>query len=455
MARRADPLADEDASRPPEDSGERPMTSVAVSQAARVEELAAQLRVHTAQTRLPTARRIDALCAAARVLQDGTDPLTRALNADLERSSGLTPPMIDWALRTTLSSVQPAVLHPLAVAARASTFTVRVSAHLVAVILAGNVFTSALRALFLPLLCDAPVLAKTASCDSAFARALKHALDRVDPALGARLELVSFSRDDASATQALLSTADVVSAYGDDATLHAIERALPSRTRLIPHGHGISAAYISAEHLTDRRRARDAADRIALDIAAYDQRGCLSPHAILVQTGARISPEAFAELLAQESLPLLAELLPPGAASPAEHAAALQWRAVAAVRGKLIRASGTADRDRSLGAHERTDRDRRLDCAVSLEPAPLRPSPGGRQIGIYPCLSPAALPELLSPFARHLKCLGASDPKQPSLRQAAGSAHVCRIGTMQTPAFDVDADGVGPLAGLFRFDDPH
>ena len=40
--------------------------------------------------------------------------------------------------------------------------------------------------------------------------------------------------------------------------------------------------------------------KAADDIAAWDQSGCLSPHAIYVETGGPIGPERFAELLAAE-----------------------------------------------------------------------------------------------------------------------------------------------------------
>ena len=409
------------------------------SLAPRVIALAERLRSHTPQSRLSTARRIESLCAAARLLLDDRYAPKRSLQEDLRVTTGLSAPMIAWGLETTLNSVQSSVLHDLALASRTSSYCQRLPPRLAVVILANNVFSSALRALFLPLLAGAPVLVKTPGADGAFARALKAALDDVDAALGERLEVVSFGREDSAATTALLSAAEVVSAYGDDRSLEAIARKLPKRVRFLPHGHGVSAAYISADQLSNRRRARDTADRVALDVVAYDQRGCLSPHAIFVESDSPLRLEKFAELLVEESLPLLSELLPRGTLRASEQAAALQWRAVAAVRGRLFASQS---------------------YAVSVEEGPVRLSPGGRQVGIYPCSSPAELAELLSPFQQHLKCVGIAASGSQTAAVAdrlrrLGAPPLCRVGEMQTPPFDAQADGRAPLEGLLEFRDLH
>jgi hypothetical protein len=343
----------------------------------------------------------------------------------LLETTRLDPRMIDWGLTTTLKTLDPNVLRALS-HTRFSSSRCLPSAHrLVAVVLSGNLFSSALRALYLPLLAGANVIAKASSHDDALPRALKRALDRIDPAIGERLEIVNFHRDDHDATRALLAHADAVSVYGDDDTLRAIAEQCRPETRFIAHGHGLAAAHVGRDALTTLARARDAADRLALDIAAYDQRGCLSPHVVLVEPGAAIDPAMFAALLARESLPLMAALLPIGEADAHERAAQLQWQAVAAARGELF-----ADTTHSVSFEgEQT----------------IRPSPGGRLIGVYSC---ASLAHALEPFRRHLKCVGTSDRRLPP--SAAGrDVAICRLGAMQTPSFDDFADGRPPLDGLF------
>jgi len=211
---------------------------------------------------------------------------------------------------------------------------------------------------------------------------------------------------------------------------------LSPRARLIAHGHGISGAYVTRQQLASVEQAAQAAERVALDISAYDQRGCLSPQFVLVEPGAAVSPQDFAKQLADAALPKLAQLLPPAAPLPdawAAQAAALQWRATAAVRGDLY-------------AH--------ATHAVSFEPAPLRPSPGDRLVSVYACEDRTQLRALLTPFRAHLKCLGVAGAKVERAAilgelQSFCHASVCLSGEMQTPAFDAWADGEPPMSGLW------
>jgi hypothetical protein len=410
------------------------ITSSAISCAALVSDRVRQLRALTPHSNADTERVIDALCGAASKLMNGRSALGRKLRHDLVASTQLSPAMIEWGLGTTLSSVQPTVLRALAWTTYASTHCQPVPHPLVAVVLAGNLFSAAVRALFLPLLAGANVIAKAANHDAVLPCALKRALDEVDRRIGQRLEVVQFARKDTQATAALLAHAAALSAYGDDATLRELAGQLDRDARFIAHGHGISAAFIGREQLATAQQARDVADRLALDVAAYDQRGCLSPHAVFVEAGGAIDARTFARLLAHESLPLLAELLPPGAQGTRERAAGLQWQAVAAARGELFAAP---------------------DHAVSYErDLTARPSPGGRLISVYDCPDATALPQALAVFAQHLKCVGVAAARSELQRPSVpSSVRVCRIGEMQTPAFDVYADGLPPLDGLLRFVD--
>jgi hypothetical protein len=415
---------------------------------ASVRAAADRLLAHAARACPARERTIQALLSAARLLIDPQQPLAQSLRRELEASTGLHRASIEWGLSTTLASVQPGVLRALTLQLGADAQPAQqpngqyselespqpsaAGLHpyrLISVVLAGNVFSAAVRALFLPLLAEAHVLAKASSHDAALSLHLKAALDAADPEIGRRLEVVRFARDDHAAGTALCERADVLSVYGDDASVAALRRLAPPHCTVLAHGHGLSAAYVALEQLADPTRAAATASELALDVAAYDQTGCLSPHFALVQSGGPVSPRQFARLLAV-ALEQLAERLPLGAAGPAERAAALQWRAVASVRGELFQGN----------AH-----------AVSYEGAhPPRPSPGGRQIGVYDCADTAALLAALRPFGEHLKCLGIAGA--PSLRdqlaQARGTFGLCACGQMQNPGFDDDADGRPPMAGL-------
>ena len=369
---------------------------------------------------------IGALHQAALLLSDARDPLARDLRHALHRETGLSLAMIEWGLLTSLSSMRHAPLAELAGFVPAAA-----PRELIGVVLAGNVFVAALRGLALPLLAGARVIAKTASREGAFAHALHAALARTEPAVAARLSIVEFGREDHEATEWLCTSVDALSVYGSDETVAELRARWPS-TRVIAHGHGLSAGYVAQSALSSAEQAARTAERVALDICAYDQHGCLSPHFVLVEPGGALDPRAFAQLLAAESLPALAQLLPAGAPALQEQADQLQWRATAAVRGELFASA---------------------DHSVSCEPSPLRPSPGGRQIGVYACAGPNQLRELLEPFGRHLKCVGVAGSKAERAVVAAelrgfSTAQVCRSGEMQSPPFDAWADGAPPLAGF-------
>lgn len=377
-----------------------------------------------------SARTINALRATALILADAREPIAITLRHELQSESGLSLPMIEWGLLTSLTSLRHAPLAELA-----ATRPANAPNELIGVILAGNVFVAALRGIALPLLAGAHVIAKTSAREGAFARAFHAALTQADPAIAARLAIVQFPREDEAATQALCTNVDALSVYGSDETVAELRRLSLAQhapkadaPRIIAHGHGLSAAYVTQSALQSLEQATHTAERIALDIAAYDQRGCLSPHFVLVEPGAALTPEAFAQLLAAQALPALAKLLPEGAATLDEQAERMQWQATAAVRGELYASS------------------------VSFEPAPLRPSPGGRLVSVYACAA-EQLRELLEPFAKHLKSLGVAGTKAERTAIAARlqtvcSAQVCRSGEMQTPPFDAWADGAPPLAGF-------
>jgi len=130
-------------------------------------------------------------------------------------------------------------------------------------------------------------------------RLLAHSIYAIDPKLGACIELGAWAGGNAQLEDAVFSHATCVTATGSDETLAAIRSRLAGHVRFVGYGHRISFSYVTAEMLsafTLPKMVGKAAD----DIASWDQLGCLSPHAIYVETGGAIGPERFAELLAAE-----------------------------------------------------------------------------------------------------------------------------------------------------------
>ena len=166
-------------------------------------------------------------------------------------------------------------------------------------ITAGNVPNPALQSILLGVLLRSAQFVKCASGASLLPRLFAHSLYEADSKLGACLEIAEWRGGHAELEKALFEAADCVSATGSDETIAALRKAIPGHTRFVPYAHRLSFAYITSGVL-GRLNASRAAARAAADVTAWNQLGCLSPHVIYVESGGEISPEQFADLLAQE-----------------------------------------------------------------------------------------------------------------------------------------------------------
>jgi hypothetical protein len=203
----------------------------------------------------------------------------------------------------------------------------------------------------------------------------------------------------------------------------------------VAHGHGLGAAFVAGPTLTSEAQARDAARKLALDVAAYDQRGCLSPHVAWVERGSEVAPERFAELLVAE-LETLRLRLPRGSLSRHSASAQLSWRGVSAIRGTLLEGDGYA--------------------VAFEEGGTLRVSPGYRNIQVVAIAGIHELTAKLAPLGVHMKCLGVAGI-EPSLLlpllPARVAPRLCQVGDMQRPPADALQDGLAPWDGLLRWVD--
>jgi hypothetical protein len=275
---------------------------------------------------------------------------------------------------------------------------------------------------------------KASSRDDVLPQLFHAALAEIDVELADAVAIVVFGRGVEHLQATLVSRADVVSAYGSDATLNAIRERLSATTTFVPHGNGLGVGYVARSAIDDEAHARECAAAFALDVAAYDQRGCFSPHAIWVERGGRIDALSWAHMLA-EALHRRSVELPRGALPTEAGAAQIQWRGVAAARGELIEGDG---------------------FAVSYEAgASLRIAPGYRNVLVLDAASREAFAQGLRPLGMHLKCVGvAGTPDgRRSLARALPppiAARVCAAGDMQRPSLLDFADGRAPWEGLVR-----
>ncbi|MCC7534642.1 MAG: aldehyde dehydrogenase family protein [Deltaproteobacteria bacterium] len=348
-------------------------------------------------------------------------------------SAGLSVPMTAWAIETTAARYEERGLLALAEPLFARPDVLPVGASLVAVVLAGNVFSVALRAIALPLLVGSPVLVKASSRDPAFADVLVRTFGAVAPELLPAVGVVTYGGGDDALDAALVSRAEVVSVYGGRHAVEAFRTKAPGTARVVAHGHGMSFGLVTHDAFEGELEPICAA--LALDVAAYDGRGCLSPHAILVPREGRVSPEELARALARHGLEPIGRTLPRGPLVESAQAQQTQWRSVAVARGFL---------------HEGDD------FSISVEPS-IRLSPGYRNIALVPYGTIADAMSLLASFAIFAKAIGITSapgfvPAPLVSQLPTGCApRFVRAGTMQDPPLDALDDGLPALEGLVRY----
>jgi acyl-CoA reductase-like NAD-dependent aldehyde dehydrogenase len=381
-------------------------------------------------------KRAEWLSRAFQRLRDPSSAVGRAARERLPASTGLSEPMVNWALDSALSPLTADALCALARSVLPPNPRARMvrPGQLCVVVLAGNVFTAGARGAALPLLFGWPVLAKASSHDDAFAHLLEVALTESDPVLGEAFRVVTFAGDDITRMNALFEQADAVSAYGSDRTLNTIRAELSASVSFIPHGHGLGAALIDRGALTSRQQAHEVACALALDVVAYDQRGCMSPLVAWVVRGGEVSLDAFADLLFEE-LDELSVRMPRGRIGLDVAGAQVSWRGVGAMRGRLLEGDGYA--------------------VCVEEQGNLRLSPGHRNVQLLGLDDLRELPYKLAPLGVHLKTLGVAGVQDLDGLMAQLPARVapriCPAGSMQLPPLDALQDGVPAWDGLVRW----
>lgn len=380
-------------------------------------------------------RRIESIDAAARLLADGERAIGRDLRTALEATSGLSSEGIAWALDSTLGAITRDSLARTVALAHRGTNGAITPRGVVAIVLSANVTTAPLFAIAMPLLFGNAVIAKASKRDDLVARALLSAFEVVDPDLAEAFDVVVFDGGDVEREDVLLARANAVAVYGSDATSTALRVRTPIGASFVVHGHGLGIGFIAREVLGDEPARAAAIEELALDVAAYDQRGCLSPHAIVVE-GDDAAARTFARDLADVGLAELATRMPRGPLPTSVGTAQLSYRSHGIARGELFEGDGY--------------------CVSFESDSPLRTSPGYRNVQVVACGDRARFGDLVAPLGTHLKVVGVTGDA------ACSAALLGRIappvaprfvasGTMQTPPFDATWDGELPFTGLVRY----
>lgn len=350
---------------------------------------------------MSAAGRVLAVVAAGQRLADPRDPLGRAARERLPAAAGLSPQSVELALGEHLEKgISKAHLEMLL-----GRVTAAPRCH---VILSANVCTAALRAVAVACASAPAVIVKPSRRDPVVAELLVRALAE-DAAFASAQGTIALT------DHVVAASGDEIHAYGTDETMAAIGASLAPGVTLRAHGAGFGVAVV--ESGADEGQAAAA---LARDVAAFDQRGCLSPRVALV-AGSLARVAALARALAAE-LAAFERRAPRG---PLD----------AETRAELARYAATAQ---ALGACHRGE-----GYLVGLDEAPaaLLLPPAARALHVMPA-SPEAAARWLAPWAAKLAAVGAAGvgPLLDAVRAAAPRARRSALGQMQKPPLDGPVD---------------
>jgi hypothetical protein len=313
-------------------------------------------------------------------------------------------------------------------------------------IAAGNLPNPTLMSIIFGLLTRSAQFVKCASGASFLPRLFAHSIYEADPKLGACLEIAEWRGGNADLENVLFAEADCVTAAGSDETLAVVRAQLPVKTRFLGYGHHVSFGFVAHEVLYGSRGGKIVA-AAADDVVAWNQLGCLSPHVIYVQLGGEMSPEHFAQLLAEELEKR--EATEPRGELPAEHAAAISSR-----RGIYeVRAAHSPETTRHWGSKDST-----AWTVVYEADARFQLSCLNRFIYVKGVADLKTALENADCVRGKVSTVGIAAPEEKTNEIATqlarwGVTRVCPLGQMQNPPLNWRHDGRPPLGDLVTWTD--
>ncbi|MBX7244871.1 MAG: hypothetical protein K1X53_05195 [Candidatus Sumerlaeaceae bacterium] len=303
-------------------------------------------------------------------------------------------------------------------------------------VLAGNLFLSGIESIVLGSLVGSCNFVRSSSEDRVFPTLWLEALKSTDAAFAQTIVVGWWPAELADLTRAAAGEADVVVGYGSNESIAEIQKCVPPSGRFVAHGARISFAVVTAESLA-RDTAKQVAAELAYDFSVYDQAGCLSPRAALIQDGGAVSPAEFGEMLVAEMRQVNESL--PRAELSLEDASAM-----ARQRDEILIEASTHGGAQVLSCHGDP-------FLVSLRTVQGY-VPGGLNrhgdLRVFRRLKD--LEELLLRFRGCVSTVGYAGPEGECdfLFRMARVSRVCRLGQMQKPPLGWTHDGRASLLDL-------
>jgi hypothetical protein len=297
--------------------------------------------------------------------------------------------------------------------------------------------------LILGLLARSAQFVKCATGTSFIPRIFAHSLYAARPKLGACIEIAEWKGGNDALEAALFAETSCLTATGSAETLRAIRGKLPADVRFVGYGHKLSFAYVTREALEKPETLFTAIGR---DVTAWNQLGCLSPHAIWVETGGPIDPDQVASQIAGELH--LREPSDPRGTIPPHTAADI------ASRRMVYQARAASDGSTKIWASEQstawtvvhdTSREFPISCLH-------------RFIHVKPVENLEHFLRNLEPLRGRISTVGLAAPTARVQELAArfaeiGVTRVCRAGQMQNPPLSWRHDGRPSLGDLVTWTD--
>ncbi len=365
----------------------------------------------------------------------------RAAIAAIGAAWGWSAALLDESLDALLQPFTRAALDQFARAARPA-------GALIGMIMPGNVPGAGMHEVAAAMLSGCGLMLKSATAEPIFFAALARTLRAADPAVGARLATLNWSRADTAASAALRRECDWIAAFGDEPTIAALESAAgmePAPRALVGFGARHSGAIVAGLERAGAAESGAIAAAIAYDVSLFEQNGCLSPHQVMVEADTARTAREFALRLAA-ALERSAQRMPPPAQVGMEEAAAVRraresarWRALGGADVELIEGGGWGDAARWSVIY-----DDRADFTTS---------PGYRTVTVARWAGDDELRRRLAPFAGRFEAFALSAPetRADSIRRVLhqlGVTYLCAPGAMQSPPLEWPHGGGVFLARL-------
>jgi acyl-CoA reductase-like NAD-dependent aldehyde dehydrogenase len=273
-----------------------------------------------------------------------------------------------------------------------------------------------------------PVLCKVAHNEPHFGPLFVESIAAVDPLLAKSAAAVYWPGSSYDHLKAALRYAEAVVAYGGDESLSAVRQHVKPGLPFLGYGHRLSLAVVDD-------RVADAASRVAIDVANFDQQGCVAPHVIYVRGDAH----AFSIELAKQL----------------EHLQQLHPRSPATMEEAVAIRRARDEAEFKDGAELYCSDDTAWTVIYDAVDRTFVPSPLGRTVRVHPVRDFDELPALVSNVRRYLQTCGFAGTRDDAelLARTLGVTRICPVGRAQYTRITWNHDGQPKLSRLVRWVD--